>query len=501
MTDSAQQKSRQYINARHNHPAWRLLASPRAPLILGCLTSLFEQARDGVAEEDALQALSNMLLAFVNEEDFAVEPDKAAQQAGRELREWIKRGLVIERDHRLYSTDALNSAVHFIESLDNRIMTSTASRLSVVQQQIEQLEIGLNPNPQSRVDAIRRKISALETELAEVEAGHVEVLTDWQAVEALREVYNLATGLSADFRRVEDSWREADRTLRQTIVSEGAHRGEVVDHLLDGQEALLNTPEGRVFDGFFQQLRQTTELETMGERVKTILLHPAAPKALDRNQMNDLRWLRLRLTSESYQVMQARARSEQDVKGFIKTGLASEHHRVGMLLKDILNQALSIDWQKQTTRRSPSNLPPIGFALAKLPIAERLKFKALDQDDSGDLDFTPQEQPLDDLDDEFWAALDGLDREALIADTLQTLAAAGTPLSLAELAKALPPSSVHDLETFALWIAMARAAGIELQDDKAQTLELSDNDERQWCFTLPYVTLDASLLQGIDWEL
>jgi hypothetical protein len=55
-----------------------------------------------------------------------------------------------------------------------------------------------------------------------------------EAVESIREVYTLASSLRADFRRVEDSWRQADRQLRQSIVSEHNHRGDIVDKLLDG---------------------------------------------------------------------------------------------------------------------------------------------------------------------------------------------------------------------------------------------------------------------------
>ncbi|MEN1564794.1 DUF3375 family protein, partial [Pseudomonas aeruginosa] len=156
-------------------------------------------------------------------------------------------------------------------------------------------------------------IQDLEHELAQVEAGHVIVLDEAQAIEGIREVYNLATSLRADFRRVEDSWREADRALRHSIISEQSHRGEIVDRLLDGQDALLNTPEGRVFESFQQQLRQSAELEAMRERLRTILRHPAVPKALNRPQQRELRWLALRLVRESQAVLQARARSERDV--------------------------------------------------------------------------------------------------------------------------------------------------------------------------------------------
>jgi hypothetical protein len=496
---SARQLARKYINSRHNHAAWRLLASPRAPLIVGCLNTLFDGAQGGVAEEDALQALSDMLLAFATQDEFNIDADNTLQQAGRELREWIKRGLVIERGQRIYETDALRSAMHFVESLDNRIMTSTASRLSVVQQQIEQLETGINPDPSSRVATIKRKIKQLEYELEEAEAGNIQVLSEAQTTEALREVYALATGLSADFRRVEDSWREADIQLRQRVVAEGTHRGDILDRLLDGQEALLNTPEGRVFDGFFQQLRQSTRLEDMNHRLRVILSHPAARKALSRSQITDLKWLRLKLTQESRTVMAARSRSEQDVRSFIKTGLASEHHRVGVLLSDIFKQAQAIDWSSQTTRRLPMLLPPVAFQCANLSLIERLRYRSAGQEDATSLDFLEQEDNLDNIDDEFWSALDGLDREAVIEDTLALIAAKGKPMHLSQLLELLPPA--HDLETLALWIGMAREANINIQEADIETFELTDEQQRRWEYTVPIVSLDQDTLADIEWDL
>ncbi|MDF5908515.1 DUF3375 family protein [Pseudomonas aeruginosa] len=62
MEESAQQRSERYVSARSQHPAWLLLASRRAPLVLGCLRTLFERAHDGIPMEDALQALSKCWL-------------------------------------------------------------------------------------------------------------------------------------------------------------------------------------------------------------------------------------------------------------------------------------------------------------------------------------------------------------------------------------------------------------------------------------------------------
>ncbi len=499
MEEKAQQHSERYVFARSQHPAWVLLASRRAPLVLGCLRTLFERSHDGIAMEDALQALSDMLAAYASEELFSIDPDATHVQAGRELREWIKRRLVVEREGRIHATDALESAIKFADSLDNRFMTSTASRLSVVQREIENLETSLNPSPTSRIASLRRRISDLEHELQQAQAGHVNVLDEAQAVEGIREVFNLATSLRADFRRVEDSWREADRALRQSIISEQTHRGEVVDRLLDGQDALLNTPEGRVFESFQQQLRQSDELVVMRERLRTILLHPAAPKALTRPQQRELRWLALRLVKESQAVLQARARSERDVRGFMKTGLAAEHHRVGHLLNDFFTLALNLDWQRQSERRTAVCLPPVGVAIVGVPSIERLRFKDMESDASAELDLRPNPTGLEQIDDDFWNAFDGLDREALIQDTLAVLAEQGRPVSLRELAALLPPT--HDLETLALWLAMAREAGVQVLVQERQMVELVDEDDLRWRFNVPYVELESEVLKDIDWEL
>ncbi|MBN0509900.1 DUF3375 family protein, partial [Pseudomonas aeruginosa] len=90
-------------------------------------------------------------------------------------------------------------------------------------------------------------------------------------------------------------------------------------------------------------------------------------KALNRPQQRELRWLALRLVRESQAVLQARARSERDVRGFMKTGLAAEHHRVGQLLNDLFNLALRVDWQRQSERRKPACLPPVGVAITGIP--------------------------------------------------------------------------------------------------------------------------------------
>ncbi|RYF81301.1 MAG: DUF3375 domain-containing protein [Comamonadaceae bacterium] len=494
-----QQRTQKYIAARHQHPAWLLLASRRAPLILSGLDALLEHHRDGVTFEVAVQTLSDLLAAHANQPEYELDLVDLPTQARHELRDWVRRGLVTEREGRLHETDALKTALRFVAQLDHRTMTSTASRLAVVQREIDSLASALDPDPASRISHLERRIEDLQQQLEDVRAGRFTALTQDQAVEGIREVHALAISLRADFRRVEDSWREADRALRQSILSTRQHRGSVVDQLLDGHAALLNTQEGRVFESFQQQLHQQGELTLMHDRIRAILAHPAAEAALDDLQRSALYLLRLQLLAEAKAVQSVRARSEREVGQFMKTGQAAEDHRVGQLLNDILQQALDVDWQRQAVRRQATPLPPLAPALNGLPLIERLRIKSLDGGGESELQLTTQHAHLDQVDDEFWQAFEGLDRQSLLEHTRQALEAAGRPLTLAGLAEVLPPGE-HDVETLAVWLALAHESGAHFEPGQQEQVHHTHEGTR-WRFTVPRVALDGAALHHLEIEL
>ena len=297
---------------------------------------------------------------------------------------------------------------------------------------------------------------------------------------------------------MEDSWREADRTLRQSMVGGDSHRGEIMDKLLDGHDNLLDTPEGRVFQGFQQQLSRKIELDDMKLRLRTILSHPFSAAALNQHQHNDLRWLILRLVKESQAVIQARARIERDVKGFLKSGLAAEHHRVGLLLNELFQCAVDMDWHSAALRWRASPLPPVAFPNANLPLAERLRFKSVERDADRNLELEPQSTDLHQIEDEFWLSFAGLDRQALVRNTIEWLSVTGAVAGISELAKQLPPT--HDLESLTVWLAMAREADVPVHAER-ESVDIECTDGATLRFRVPKIELCAASLQGIDWEV
>jgi len=496
MTEASKTRGRYLLGLRKQHPAWRLLAARNGPLVIGSLQVLFDEQVNGIDLDAAQQLLSESLQLAHEAGEIECDEDYRLL-ARREIRQWIRQELIPELDGRLIATDALEAAFRFVDELDNRIMTSTASRLSIVQREIENLEFRLNPDPATRARLLRDRIADLEADLAAVEQGEVEVLSEQAAVEAILEVYTLSMGLRNDFRRVEDSYRAADQRLRESVVSQDSHRGQIVDTLLDSQDALLETDEGQVFDAFQQQLTRNLELEKMKQQIRSLTDRPQIHKALNREQRSELRWLVMRLVDESAVVIEARARSERDLKGFLRTGLASKHHPGGAIAGRAPAQAAAINWSRQALRRTPGPLPPAGFPNGSLPVVERLRFKDLEEGIRPILELIEQTTDLDEMDDDFWSAFDALDQRALVEQTRRLLADEGRAMTIAEIARRLAPS--HDLEALALWLTIALEAELPIADK--EELELCDRQGKRTRFTLPRVALDAESVVGIELDL
>ena len=175
---------------------------------------------------------------------------------------------------------------------------------------------------------------------------------------------------------MEDYYREADRVLRQRIISEKRHRGEIVDELLNGHDALIKTGEGQSFRGLLSAIGKICRNgadETAIQR--WILENENTDSALERTQKADLRSLVPRLVQDQAErVIQARARSERDVRGFLKSGLADEEIRVGAVLQELFQVALHVDWQSAVVGVRPARFPPVAIAISNLPLVERLPY-------------------------------------------------------------------------------------------------------------------------------
>ena len=483
---------------RQQNPAWVFLASRRAPLIASILNGLFAETNQEVTMIDAEAALAAAFETFANEEGFE-RSDDFDILARRELRDWIKKKLIVERGGRVSPTAALAQAQDFIDSIQETYMTSTASRLGTVQSEIEKLSSELNADPQERLLRLKSKLKSVQEEIGRVKQGEVSVLPDAQATERIREIYQLAVSLKSDFRRVEDSYRSADIELRRSFIAEDHNRGEVVEQLLQTQETLLATAEGQVFDAFYEQLSYTGELELMKAQLRQILAHEQASKALRRDQHLELRFLSNNLVQESRQVIEARARSENDVKSFIKAGVAIEHHRITQVTRELFEIAGKIDWASLKNRRLGVSLPPVGLAVgSSVPLVERLRFSTRSLDQSSPLNLVENQPDLADLDDELWQDFNAFDDVEHVEKTRSFVETLSEAVTIAQLFTAIQPE--HPTEAIVAWLEIANQASLAFEA-RFETIEANISDAEKMIYKVPVVYYQPGCLKQIDLEI
>ena len=148
-------------------------------------------------------------------------------------------------------------------------------------------------------------------------------------------------------------------------------------------------------------------------------------------------------------------------------------------------------------RRKPSPFPPIAPPNGALPLIERLLFKAVDSGEQRELELNRRRADLDDVEENFWAAFDGLDRQELLNQAVAFLQQSRASTSIADLARELPPT--HDLETIALWLSLAREADVPVGLER-EAVNIATKEGMKLQFDVPKIELNAAAVTGLEWE-
>ncbi len=343
-----------FSRLRLDHAAWRLLAANNAILTLSFLADLFEQTAE-VPFPRAKVALETELPRW--KEAGADVQESAATY----LRQWIHAGWLREHDDILLRTDACELALRFVKGLDRRERGATASHLRIVQDAVRDLAIAMSPNADVRIRALEAQQQALQREIDDLRAGVVVELPVPQQYERLREVYQLASVLTGDFRRMEDDIRRLDQDLRVQMIQADSRRGDVLANLLHQENMLADTEAGRAFEGFFQLLSDDNRSTEFREQLRAILDRPVS-QSLHADERQFLLRLVRELGRESERVLSVRRRAEESLRAYVESSEFKENRAVARLLVDLERMAVELRNGEVSPNARTSITLPIGRA-------------------------------------------------------------------------------------------------------------------------------------------
>ena len=241
---------------RTRHPAWRLLRSDHAALIVGFLHRAFVVPNvRAMGAADLTESLEDELFAL----RARLEPDAFPKSAQEYLNDWTgpEKGW-LRKYYRQGSDEAqfdltppTEKAITWINTLGERGFVGTESRLLTLFELLQQMSEGSEADPTKRIADLTKRRDELNAEIARAMAGEVPILDDTAIKDRFQQFMQLARELLADFREVEHNFRLLDRRVRERIALWDGSKGALLEEIIGERDAIADSDQGKSFRAFW----------------------------------------------------------------------------------------------------------------------------------------------------------------------------------------------------------------------------------------------------------
>ena len=342
---------------RQNHPAWRLLRSDHAPLVVSFLQRVFITPNVRLMPQaDLVEALEDELFALRERQGAAAFPkpaldylnDWASPEKGW-LRKFYRQG---SDEAHFDMTPATEKAIAWLETLTERSFVGTESRLLTLFELLKQMSVGSEIDPQARIAELHKRRSAIDTEIVRVLAGDIPLLDDTALKDRFQQFIQLARELLTDFREVEHNFRGLDRRVRERIALWDGAKGALLEEIMGERDAIVDSDQGRSFRAFWDFLMSSDRQEELSALLDRVLSLPtiAELKPDSRTRRVHYDWL-----EAGEHTQRTVAQLSQQLRRFLDDQAWLENRRIMDILHSIEAKALAL-------RESPPPAAVMGVA-------------------------------------------------------------------------------------------------------------------------------------------
>ena len=341
---------------RQNHPAWRLLASPHAPLIASFFQKAFVDNNIRVlGQADLVEALEDELFHLRE----SLGADKFPKAALDYLNDWAapEKGW-LRKFYRQDSDDvqfdltaATEKAIGWLESLGLRSFVGTESRLLTLFDLLRQLSEGSEEDPQTRLQELQKRRDALDQEINQVTQGNVTLLDDTALKDRFMQFNQQSRELLSDFREVEQNFRLLDRRVRERIASWDGSKGELLVEIMGERDAIADSDQGTSFRAFWDFLMSPERQEDFTDRLEKVLALPVMKELKPDKRLRRIHYDWLEASEYTQRTV---AQLSQQLRRFLDDQAWLENRRIMDILHGIESKALKL---REDLSRLPPNSP------------------------------------------------------------------------------------------------------------------------------------------------
>lgn len=325
-----------FENLLERNNTWKLLRAKSAPFIISFLKNIFAEERE--VEYEVARA---NLKEFLEELKTKLEPDEQRRSAKDYLNEWMNRGWIRELNNRITMTDAAQKAIAFCERLDTKVISTSATHLEILQQEIQKLFVQIGTDRKLRVRELNQRIKELEAEKKLINAGQEAELSEYQQHEKIKAIYDLASRLPDDFRKLEEETVEIAQAIRIRMIENADTKGQIIADVLKDEEVQRRTEYGAAYEGFFTLICEKERSDKFRAQMDYILSKPIASH-LEKRQQVFLHSLIDVLVHECDRVMKVRSRIDANLRSYLESSDFRENHRINQLIQALEQEAVKL---------------------------------------------------------------------------------------------------------------------------------------------------------------
>ncbi|WP_311944724.1 DUF3375 domain-containing protein [Halomonas piscis] len=351
---------------RRLHPAWRLLLADHAPLIISFLDAAFIQPNARILAEAGLRSqLEDLLFQLRETHGEAAFP----RSAGDYLNDWadndkgwLRKFYPPGSDQAHFDlTPATEKALGWLESLTQRQFVGTESRLRTVFDLLQQMIAGTETDQQARLDDLHSRRAAIDREIARVEAGEIAIMDDTAQRERFQQLSGTARELLADFRQVEQNFRQLDREAREQITAWEGSKGKLLEQIFGERDAIADTDQGRTFRAFWEFLMSPTRQQKLSEGLARVFELDAV-----QSLQPDARFKRIHFDwlDAGEQTQRTVARLSRQLRRFLDDQTYLENKRIMQLIQSLEGRALALRATPPEATLMTMESPQAGIHLA-----------------------------------------------------------------------------------------------------------------------------------------
>jgi hypothetical protein len=260
---------------RKRHPAWRLLVADTAPLVASFLHKSFvEPNLRTIGRHELIAKLDDYLYHLRERLGEGVFPRPASDyldEWAAEERAWLRKYYPPDSDEPHFDlTPATEKALAWLAGLGQRQFVGTESRLLTVFQLLRQIVEGTEVDPKARIAELEKRQAEIAAELARVRDGRVDLMDAAQVRDRFAQMSDTAYALLADFRELEQSFRDLDRVVREKIATWDGSKGALLDEVFGERDAISDSDQGRSFRAFWDFLMSPARQEELSALLESV---------------------------------------------------------------------------------------------------------------------------------------------------------------------------------------------------------------------------------------